>query len=85
MKINLYLTDLKISDLKVNIAIRELEENPYSKKYISKVEKAKKEQKEAFEKFANEFSRVIKKERSDKFDLYIRMNLEKIEELINTI
>ena len=85
MKLKLYFTDLKIADIKARQAKEALNEDPYNKKKYAEYKKMQKKQTESFNKFADEFSKFIEKERSDKFDLYIRTRTEIIEELINMI
>ena len=85
IKIKCYLVDLKLADLKASQTENALNEDPYNKKKYTEYKKTQKKQEEAFNKFANELSKLMKKERDNKFDLYIRLNFEKIENLINNI
>lgn len=85
IKIKCYLVDLKLADLKASQAEEALNEDAYNKKKFAEYKKTKKKQQEAFNKFADELSKLMKKERNNKFDLYIRLNFEKVENLINNI
>lgn len=85
IRIKLYLLDLKLADLKARQAEEALNDDAYNKKKYADCKKMQKKQTESFNKFADEFAKLINKERNDKFDLYIRLNLEKIEKLINSI
>lgn len=85
VRIKCCLIDLKLADLKASQAENSLNEDPYNKKKYTEYKKTQKKQEEAFNKFADELSKLMKKERDNKFDLYIRLNFEKVENLINSI
>ena len=82
-KINCYLLDLKVANLKLKQAEELLDADAFNKKKYAEYKKALKKQEEVFNKFADELARLMKRERNNKFDLYITLNLEKIEEMIN--
>lgn len=85
MKIKTYLVEFKTAEIVLKMASDKLDESPNSKKAYNEFKKAEKEWESAFEKFANEFSEITHKERNTKFDLYVRTNLGKIEEVIGRI